>query len=124
MQDHCKLEEQYCQRRLDKLFQPLFDSTGHCPATEIGSHREGIGGCTYDNFGVIVGLLADLHHGSTIESRGPDACVDLPRAFLILPTSFEKHWALATPGRQKTRNAIFRQGRALQRRRAGDVSGP
>ena len=47
MQHHCKLEEQYCQRRLDKLFQPLFDSTWHCPATEIGSHREGIGEYTY-----------------------------------------------------------------------------
>lgn len=41
------LEQQYCQRIINKLFQPLYDSTGHCPVTEIGSHREGIGECTY-----------------------------------------------------------------------------
>ena len=103
MQDHCKLEQQYCQRRPDKLFQPLFDSTGHCPATEIGSHREGIGECTYDSFGVIVELLADLHHGSTIESRGPYACKDVLRTFLILPTSYTKAVGVGNPWASKNR---------------------
>jgi len=65
MHDHCKLEQQYCQRRINKLFQPLCDSTGHCPVTEIGSHREGIGECTY----VISGRLESFRLTGTMARR-------------------------------------------------------
>ncbi len=65
MQGHCKLEEQYCQRTLNKLFQPLLDNTGHCPATEIGSHREGIGECTY----AISGLSESFRQTGTMAER-------------------------------------------------------
>ncbi len=65
MHDHFKLEQHYCQRRLDKLFQPLFDSTVHCPATEIGNHREGIGECTY----AISGLSESFRQTGTVAER-------------------------------------------------------